>query len=102
MKKSGGNDVHHWTDAENIAVLVLTKRYGKVGWEEDPLAKILVSMHGIKKGSIKMAIQNFLYLMGKPGGLSKSSKRQKQAFLDYGQLSLEDLRSKADQELAQN
>lgn len=88
--------MHHWTDAENIAVLVLTKRYGKVGWEEDPLARILLSAHGITKGSIRMAIQNFLHLMGKPGGLSKSSKRQKQAFLDYGQLSLEDLRSRTD------
>lgn len=97
-----GDDMHHWTEAEIIAVLVLTKCYGKVGWEDDPLARILISGHGIKKGSIRMAIQNFLHLMGKPGGLSKSSKRQRQSFLDYGEFGPKELRSKADQALAHN
>lgn len=32
--------MHHWTDAENIAVLVLIKCYGKVGWEEYIVADI--------------------------------------------------------------
>ncbi len=91
--------MHHWTEAETLAVLVLTKRYGKVGWEEDPLARILVGSRGIPPGSIKMAIQNYLHLMGKPGGLSKSSAKQRQLFRDYGELNEVDLRNRVQGQL---
>lgn len=90
---------HEWTEAEDIAVLALTKKYGLVGWHDDQLATILISGRGIKSGSLQMAIGNFIALMGLTGGLENWSKRQQDSFQKHGKLSADELRALAVSEL---
>lgn len=90
---------HKWTEAEAIAVLVLAKRYGSSGWQGDSLAEILISERGITRGSIRMAIQNNLELMGLPGGLKNASNLQESAFQKYGKTATEELRKVAEMKL---
>ena len=90
---------HHWTMEEHIAVLALTKKYGAAGWDNDPLAVTLVSGHGIKEGSLGMAVRNFLALMRVPGGLENWSKGQEQAFREFGARSADELRTVAKKRL---
>lgn len=81
---------HHWTMAENIAALYLARCYGNKGYKGDLKAKELVA-HGITPASLHMALGNYLSLYNR-GGLTNTSKAQRQVFLSYGGLSADELR----------
>ena len=88
-----------WTTEEDIAVLALTKKYGSSGWQDDPLTTTLISTRGIKRGSLGMAIRNFLALMKLPGGLKNWSQRQYDSFQKHGKRDAGELRELANREL---
>lgn len=90
---------HKWTEAEDIAVLALTKKYGLTGWKHDSLATALISGRGIGEASLQMALGNFVALMGIAGGLENWSKRQQRSFQKYGKLTVEELYALAHKEL---
>ena len=89
---------HEWTTEEVLAVFALTKRFGTTGWRDDSLAKELLA-RGISKGSVGMAIQGFLYLMGLPGGLNHPSRRQREVFAEYKGCGKDELRKLAQERL---
>ena len=90
---------HDWTELDALVALYLTKFYEEspARFKQDVLVIRLRNLHPtIKVGSIDMAIKNFRYLLGWPGGLSSVSQLGQYVFDKYNHLTLEELKAEID------
>jgi hypothetical protein len=90
---------HEWTELDALVALYLTKFYedSPSRFSQDVLVIRLRNHHPTITGrSIGMAIRNFRFLFGWPGGLSSVSQLGRDVFRDYSNLPLEQLKAEID------
>ena len=90
------SDRHTWNKLDVVGAFYLTKCYedNKSAFTQDVLVIRLRNLHpNITVGSIGMAIGNFRYLLGWPGGLSSASQLGQEVFEKYKHLTLEELKT---------
>jgi len=98
LKPQDRTNRHTWGDVDACAAFYLARKYSNLSdFESDLIAKkLLLIRTTLKLSSLKMAIQNFYYLLDKKRGLSSVSRLGYETQKKYEKLSLEEHRDAAE------
>lgn len=84
MVESSVKNRHSWTKSDYIVAFYLAKKYNNSSFLDDTITKQWLEQHpSLTSGSLKMAIQNLYFLMGKKKGLSSASNLARKVYEEH-------------------